>query len=148
MFKLVALLGLVTGAAAYGLYHHTNLFCCDGDDGQCCLLDKKPCCDRTVPVAPPCCTTGSECCDLSALCCVAGTAVTAGMTGEKSEACCAGKTKPVAAKAACCADPCPLCATVCDECCPACPTVCGSCCGTSAQVAVAGAAAVAGAPKK
>src|SRR5581483_5666746 len=143
----------VAGGAGYGLYTHTDLFGCKGSH-ECCLLAKKSCCEEAATPKLTCCQQGSECCDVGAECCATGTAVLAGVTGEKTEACCAAKAKLVAAKAGCC-PACPECCVACcgdccgEVCCSLCPACCGACCGNSAKVAVAGPAAVlAGSPKK
>src|SRR5262249_54891770 len=107
MFKMVALLGLVAGGAGYGLYTHTDLFCCKGGHG-CCLLPNKPCCDDAATPSPSCCTAGSECCDASAECCLTdkhATAASKTASGAKAKSCCG------------------------DVCCPACPACCSDCCG-------------------
>jgi hypothetical protein len=139
MLKLAAVLGLMAGAAGYGLYAYTDVFSCSGEGDQpCCQAEKKPCCG-TTPGVPPCCGTTSECCDSNALCCLVGTAATAKPDCcadakpccETSEACCPATKAAAASKAPCCADP------------------CAACCDQSAKVAVGGPVAMfAGTPKK
>ena len=101
MFKILALVGAIAGGTTYGLYAHTDLF-----DKKCggpgCPLttsagvqpDAKPlCCEPTAPCCeehPPCCSTK------------------AAAAKPAAAPCCASKTIPVSAKAACCADPCPI----------------------------------------
>jgi hypothetical protein len=150
MFKVIALVGALAGGAAYGVYSHTDYF------GDNCPFGGKKCCQTgaTEAASPSCCATPcpacskgcDECCDVCDLCCGAATSVISATSPEPQAGCpaCAGLKVSATrtAKAACCADPCPLCATSCETCCPACPTVCGACCGTSAKAAVAGPAAV------
>lgn len=115
MFKVLALAGLVAGGAVYGLYEYTDLFCCHSDSQQACcqkLTAKKSCCDGTTPDQPSCCTSGDECCDVNALCCITGTAAIASKTKSSCDnvsPCCTASAAAVAKKATCCATPCAAC---------------------------------------
>lgn len=146
MLKMVALLGLVAGAGAYGLYSQTNLFCCHEDNTQACSLsDKKPCCDGTTTAEPSCCGSHSDCCDTTALCCVAGAAVTSPVAKTKSccdttATCCEAKPAAAVKTPSCCeAKPAAAVKTpsCCDEPCAACASR-----SQSAKGAVGGAAAM------
>lgn len=147
MFKIIALVGAIAGGTSYGLYAHTDLF--GSHCGNCSLSAKKSCCNADSPALPPCCESGEDCCSPGAACCEIGSAISAGTTGSGAPSCCSAKTQPIsAAKASCCANPCPACAVACDNC-PICQVDCSGCCGLSAKAAVAGpAAALAGVVKK
>lgn len=134
MFKILALCGAIAGGATYGLYAHTDLFKCDGG---CPLAGKKVSSDSSSAVLPPCCQRVDDCCESGDVCCALGTAVSAGMTGSKTDSCCSLSKVSVAKKTApCCTDPCPACANGCDGC-PICGGDCCGHCGLTAKVASA-----------
>jgi hypothetical protein len=137
MFKLIALLGVVAGGAAYGLYSQTDLF---GSKCGTCSQAKKSCCEKeTLTALPPCCAVPcpscaancDDCCDICDVCCGAAVQLSSGVAIAKPEACCAAKatTVQVATKAAaCCVGLCAACGTACDGC-ALCAFDCGACCG-------------------
>jgi len=82
MFKIMAVVGLVAGGAAFGVYHHTELYQCSS---HTCSTAPKPCCtgDSTDLVVPqPCCAD----LDLS-------NPEVAALATAKVESCCSKKVK-------------------------------------------------------
>jgi hypothetical protein len=133
MFKTIAILGLLSAGAGYGLYTHADHpnNCRLGGKSSCALAkDSPPCC--AIPC--PACSTGCEtCCDDCDACCSAMRELTTPTSTAKAQSCQVSGKAAVAAKAAfCCVISCAACLDSCDDC-PTCAVDCAACCDPTAK---------------